>query len=162
GYDFAVEVGFSRGFLDSLKIPVQWLIDGAEALADEPLLRKVTVGRVNGWGERLAQLPLLEKITDLEIEAWISPADPRAVSESPHLRNLRTLEVGLGGAVGRTDLPVLIPFCVGAWRNYKNLTELRIVDVPGCDADRIATANVVTRRPIAKAVIPLPRLYPIA
>jgi uncharacterized protein (TIGR02996 family) len=162
GYDFAVEMGFSRGFLDSLSIPVQWLIDGAEALADEPLLRQLTVGRVNGWGARLAELPLLANVRDLEIEAWISPADARAISESPHLRNLRTLEVWLGGDVERTDLPVLIPFCVGAWRNYKELTELRIVDVPGCDADRIATANVMTRRPIAKAVLPLPRLYPIA
>jgi uncharacterized protein (TIGR02996 family) len=162
GYDFAVEMSFSRGFVESLKLPVQWLIDGADALADEPLLRQLTVGRVNGWGARLAELPLLEKITDLEIEAWISPADARAISVSPHLRNLRTLEVWLGGDVERTDLPVLIPFCVGAWRNYRDLTELRIVDVPGCTAERIAEANTMTRRPIAKAVIPLPRLYPIA
>src|SRR5436309_5903811 len=66
GSTWAVKCGFRRGLLESLSIPVQWLLDGAEALAREaPLLRGLAVGRVNGWGERLADLSLLRQITEL-------------------------------------------------------------------------------------------------
>jgi uncharacterized protein (TIGR02996 family) len=157
-----VGCGFCRGFLDSLSIPVQWLLDGAEILTREaPLLRKLTVGRVNGWGQRLADLPLLRSITELEVEAWIGPADAQAIAASPHLRQLRSLEIWLGNREGG-DAETLAAFAGSASRAYPDLNELRIVDVPGCSAETIAEANRLAGRPIARAVIPLPRLYPIA
>jgi uncharacterized protein (TIGR02996 family) len=159
---WAVHCGFHRGFLDSLSIPVQWFIAGAEALERAaPLLRGLTVGRVNGWGERLAQVRLLERITDLEVEAWIAPADARAIASSEHLRQLRSLEIWLGNRSGGNE-ETLAAFAGGVARAYPNLSELRIVDIPGCSTATIAEANRRAGRPIARAVIPLPRLYPIA
>lgn len=125
------------------------------------MLRALSVGRVNGWGQRLADLPLLRQLTELEIQAWISPTDAQALAASPHLQQLRSLEIWLGNVEGG-DAETLAAFAGSVYRAYPNLTELRIVGVPGCGPDTVAHANWLAGRPIARAVIPLPRLYPIA
>src|SRR5262249_2995632 len=72
-----------------------------------------------------------------------------------------SLEIWLGTSlVG--DAEILAAFAGGVARTYPDLSELRIIDIPGCSNETIAEANRVAGRPVARAVIPLPRLYPIA
>lgn len=153
---------FRRGFLVSIEWPVQWFLQCAKELMDSsPLLNKVTLGRVNGWGERLAKCPQLARCEELEIQAWISPADAVAVANCPYLRQLRSLEIWLGNTYGG-DAEVLKAFATGAKSAYPNLQELRIVDNPGCRAETIAEANHLAGRDVAVPVLPAPRLFPIS
>lgn len=152
---------FRRGFVHHLELPVRWLVEWSDAIEREaPLLEKLTVGRVHGWGKQLAQCPLLEKITELEVESWISVADAKAIASSPHLKQLQSLEIWLGEG-GREDTNILKAFAQGAKNAYPELNELRIIAIPGCSQKTVDSANRHLGRPIAKAVLPDPRLYPL-
>lgn len=156
-----VNFGYRHGLAHSLSIPVQWLLKGEKIIeADNPLLTRLTVGRVNGWGERLAQCALLQRMEHLTIEAWISPEDAQAIATSPHLKQLQSLRIWLGNSEG-DDTANLAAFAEGAVSTYPDLKELWIIDVPACGQETIDAANRIAGRPIAKAVIPAPRLYPI-
>ncbi len=89
---FNLRVNWRRGFVDSLELPVQWLIEHGEQLRQRyPTLRKLVVFRLNGWGERLAQCPWLEGIRELELPCWYSDEDAEALSQSPQLKSLERL-----------------------------------------------------------------------
>ena len=89
-----IEVVFRRGFAEELWLPVQWVIEhGAEIRAHFPLLQKLAVFRLNGWGERLAACEHLRGLRELDLGCWYSDTDAEALAGSPHLADLERRQV---------------------------------------------------------------------
>ena len=153
---------FRHGLLREVRMPVQWMIEHGQSLVDcSPLLEKLIVNRVNGWGQRLAKCPWLTKFLEIEIRGWISPADAQAIAGCPHLGQLEVLEIWLGNQHGGDD-EVLAAVAAGVATTYPKLRVLRIIDVPACRSETIAEANRLAGRDVAVAAIPAPRLYEIS
>jgi hypothetical protein len=75
-----------RGFVDTLQLPAQVFVQHGEQLRERyPLLRKLVLYRLNGWGARLAQCECLRGIRELDLPCWYPDDDARALASSPHL-----------------------------------------------------------------------------
>jgi uncharacterized protein (TIGR02996 family) len=126
---------FRRGFVDTIGLPVQWYLRHGEAIHELfPLLRRVQLFRVAGWGERLARSPVPERLEELEVPCWIRGEDAAAIAASPHLRHLRKLHLWLGNIddVGADEAVcrALTP-CAG----WPRLAELRLTAVSEAPED---------------------------
>jgi uncharacterized protein (TIGR02996 family) len=95
-----VRVRWRRGLVDSLELPVRWFVEhGARFRKRYPLLRKLVLFRLNGWGERLAACKWLKGIRELELACWYADADAVALAASPHLGNVERLTLWAGGGL---------------------------------------------------------------
>jgi uncharacterized protein (TIGR02996 family) len=96
-HNYCPEVIFRWGFVDAIQLPVQWYLRHGEAIHELfPLLRRVQLFRVAGWGERLARSPVSERLEELELPCWIRGTDAEALAGSPHLSHLSKLHLWLG------------------------------------------------------------------
>jgi uncharacterized protein (TIGR02996 family) len=115
---------FRRGFVETIGLPVQWFLeDGAAIRALCPLLRRVDLHRVAGWGERLARAPLFEGLEEAQIACWITGADAAAIASSPTMRHLGRLTVWLGYPEEDEAICEALLGCA----NWPHLRELRVV-----------------------------------
>ncbi len=151
--DFVAD--WRRGFVDTLKLPVQaFLAHGGLFRRRYPLLRKLVLFRLNGWGERLAACAWLRGVREIDLPCWYSDDDARAVAASPHL-----------GAVERVVCwPDGLEQCRilargSAWPGLKNL---HLVVRFGDPADWIAAVNEAAGRPAGSAFVAEDQPFPIA
>jgi uncharacterized protein (TIGR02996 family) len=120
---------FRRGFADTVTLPVQWYLEHGDQIHETfPLLRRVELYRVAGWGERLAQYRIPQSVQELEIPCWIWGADAEAIATSDRLRHLSRLHVWLGN---REDFTADAAVCraLAACAAWPRLTELRVTAV---------------------------------
>jgi uncharacterized protein (TIGR02996 family) len=131
-----------RGFVDELEMPVQWIVRHGEQLRQRyPLLRKLTLFRLNGWGQRLAECPCLEGIRELEFPCWYADEDAQALADSPHLRDLERLVYWWDGDVRQG----IILARGKAWPNLRNLHQVST----GPAQEWVAAVNEAAGRAIA-------------
>jgi uncharacterized protein (TIGR02996 family) len=155
-------VTFRRGFVDAIALPVQWYLQHGAAIHHLfPLLRRVRLFRLAGWGRRLAQFPVPAELEMLEVTCWIWGEDAEAIATSPHLRNLARLRLWLGN---REDPDADAEVCraLAPCSSWPRLSELRLTAV--CeDPEELRPAfralAQVLARPLAKFVNPWSRPY---
>jgi uncharacterized protein (TIGR02996 family) len=145
-----------RGFVDALELPVQWLIRFGEDLrAAYPLLRKLVLFRVNGWGERLAECEALRGIRELELACWYGDRDAEALAASRHLGAVERLVYWSGES---SEQPRLFARA-RAWPKLKNLHLMaRHEDLQ----EWIRSVNETAGRPVATAYHIESELFPFA
>ena len=156
GHDWPLPVEWRRGFVDSLALPVQWIIQYGKPLRERyPLLRKLVVFRLNGWGERLAACEWLRGIPEIELACWYADADAAALANSPHLRDVERVVLYSGG-----DLQQARIFArAAAW---PKLRELHLVSQGGPQAGWVEAVNEAAGRPIATVYDFGSELFPFA
>jgi hypothetical protein len=161
GFDCG-NVTFRRGFVDAIALPVQWYLrHGAAVHQMFPLLRRVRLFRVAGWGERLAEFPVPVGLEELEVTCWIWGADAEALAASPHLKNLGKFHLWLGN---REDQGADAAVCRALARcsSWQRLSELRLTAVceepEACRPAFHALAQALPR-PLAVFVNPWRRPY---
>jgi uncharacterized protein (TIGR02996 family) len=117
-------LSFRRGFPDTLATPAPtFLKQGPAILKLHPTIRRVVLFRLHGHGEQLAACAALEAVPELELACWYSDADARAVAASPHISQLRVLELWLGRQSGLLDTRLCrIMASSKAWPNLQQLT----------------------------------------
>ena len=154
---YSLEYVFRRGFLEELHLPVQWVIaHGAAIRARFPLLRKLVVFRLNGWGERLAACEHLRGLRELDLGGWYSDADAEALACSPHLADLEVLTFWRGGWQGDSSADAQLR-ALAASKAWPNLRKLRVM-LAGPSS--VELANAAAGRPIAEAIDPDEWLFP--
>jgi uncharacterized protein (TIGR02996 family) len=152
---WGVEVGWRWGFVDSLALPVQWFLRfGREFRERYPLLRKLVLFRLNGWGERLAGCEWLPGLREVEFPCWYADPDAQAVANSPHLGAVERLVLWGGGPQqGRL-------FARGtAW---PRLRELHLVSQAGAQQEWVRAVNEAAGRPLATVYDFGSELFPFA
>ena len=155
--DKAHEIGivFRRGFAEELHLPVQWVIEHGEAIREHfPLLRKLAVFRVNGWGERLAACEHLRGLRELDLGCWYSDADAEALARSPHLADLETLTYWAGN---QQEDEVLQLRTLAGSKAWPKLHKLRVMLGRRM---HVTIANAAAGRSIAEAIDPNEWLFP--
>jgi uncharacterized protein (TIGR02996 family) len=81
-----VECEFRRGFVDTVSMPVRTFLDlGPAILQLHPVIRRLVLFRVHGYGQRLAACSALDGLAELELACWYSDTDAEAISRSPYL-----------------------------------------------------------------------------
>jgi uncharacterized protein (TIGR02996 family) len=129
---FGADVEYRRGFVDALKLPARWFVAHGAALRQRyPLLRKLVVFRLNGWGARFAACEHLRGVRELDPPCWYSDADADALAGSPHLSALGALHYWTGNWQANTVGQLRTLAASTAW---PNLRRFRVV--LGEDADR--------------------------
>jgi uncharacterized protein (TIGR02996 family) len=153
---WGVNVEWRRGFVDALELPVQWfLAHGEQFRARYPLLRKLVIFRLNGWGERLAACPWLRGIREIELACWYADADALAVANSPHLGDVERVVLWSGGSLEQARL-----FARGsAW---PHLGELHLVSRAGAQEEWVWAVDEAAGRPIATVYDFGSELFPFA
>jgi uncharacterized protein (TIGR02996 family) len=146
---YDVGVGFERGFVHSIELPVQWLLEHGDLVRQHcPLLRRAEVYRLTGWGKRLAESPVLRGLRELAFPCWMNEEDAFALARSPHLGELRVLEVWLGSTGVADDVLGRTLARAPAW---PRLRELRALDVDEVDRSAwVALVDEVAGRPLAR------------
>jgi uncharacterized protein (TIGR02996 family) len=120
---------FRRGFADTIQLPVQWYLRHGEAIhALFPLLRRVQMFRVAGWGERLARAPVPERLEELEVPCWIRGTDAEAIAGSPRLSRLSKLHIWLGN-VDDAGADEAVCQALTGCSSWPRLSELRLTAV---------------------------------
>jgi uncharacterized protein (TIGR02996 family) len=128
---YCPHVIFRRGFVDIIQLPVQWYLRHGEAVHELfPLLRRMQLFRVAGWGERLAQSAVPERLEELEIPCWIREADAEAIAGSPHLSHLSKLHLWLGN-IDDEGADEAVCRALARCSDWPRLVELRLTAV--CD-----------------------------
>lgn len=113
---FGADVEYRRGFVDALKLPARWLVEHGAALRTRyPLLRKLVVFRLNGWGARLAACEHLRGVRELDLPCWYSDADADALAGSPHLQALDVLHYWTGNWQANIAGQLRLLGASGAW-----------------------------------------------
>jgi uncharacterized protein (TIGR02996 family) len=142
---FGVQPEWRSGFVDTLELPVQWFLEfGAEFRERYPLLRKLVLFRLNGWGERLAACDALDGIREVELPCWYSDADAVAVASSPHLAAVEHLVLWSGGGAAQGRI-----FAGGsAW---PKLREIHLVCRNGTDQAALKAMDTAAGRKVATA-----------
>ena len=142
---YGVTVESRRGFVDALALPVQWFLGyGAEFRKRYPLLRKLVLFRLNGWGERMAACEQLRGIREIELPCWYADADAAALATSPHLAAVERLVLWSGGGAGQ-------PRLFGRGSAWPNLREIHLVCREGPDQQVLRAINAAAGRPVATA-----------
>jgi uncharacterized protein (TIGR02996 family) len=156
GRDHGIRACWRRGFVDALELPVQAFLSHGEQLRQRyPLLRKLVLFRLNGWGERLARCEWLRGIREIELPCWYADDDARAVAASPYL-----------GAVERVvcwsdDAPEQ-GRALARGSAWPGLRSLHLVARRGEYADWVSAVNGAAGRPIGSVHVVGNELFPIA
>jgi uncharacterized protein (TIGR02996 family) len=136
-------VRWRRGFVDELQLPASWIVQYGEHLRQHyPLLRKLTLFRLNGWGQRLAESPHLEGIRELEFPCWYGDEDAMAIAASPYLRAVERVVCWSGN---RDERQGRIFAQSRAWPGLRNLHLVSL----GSPAAWIEAVNLAAGRPLA-------------
>ena len=153
---YDVEVVFRRGFAEELRLPVQWVIEHGGAIREHfPLLRKLVVFRVNGWGERLAECEHLRGLRELDLGCWYSDEDAQALARSPHLADLEVLTYWFSGWSEYGTEFVQLRMLAGS-KAWPKLRKLRVMLGRGIEL----LVNEAAGRPVAEAIDPHEWLFP--
>src|SRR5262249_36311970 len=139
-----VHVSFRRGFVDEVALPVHWFVRDGEAIRRHaPLLRRLALFRVHGWGKPGPACPHLRRRPGLDVACWFRRADAEALTASPHLSELQVLQVW-NGASARVDARIGRTFArAAAWPRLRELRLLNINETRkkgGAWARRVNTA----------------------
>jgi uncharacterized protein (TIGR02996 family) len=157
---------FRRGFVSSASIGLSAFLEHGPALRQAcPALQRLIVIGTLGRGESLAAQPALAGLPELVLAGWLTAADARALSKSPHLANLRSLTVWIGAEkedsvcralarlLGLREL-VLVQMWGGLSARNPVVLDRR--------ANRLAAlANKERGEAIARVERPFARLYPL-
>ena len=131
-----------RGFVETVGLHAgNFVRYGRDVRRRYPLLRKLVVFALNGWGERLAACEWLDGIRELELACWYSDDDARAVAGSPHLGAVERLVCWSGGGLGQAE-----PLARGsAWRA---LREFHLVSAFDQHEGWVEAVNAAAGRPV--------------
>jgi uncharacterized protein (TIGR02996 family) len=155
-------VDFRRGLVDTIALPAHHYLDDASLVVQSaPLLRRVVLFRVNGWGQQLAACPHLQGLRELELACWYELTDAEAIAACAHLAELRTLQLWLGGEQHEELIRIF-----ARSRAYPQLQEFRLLDPHPSGREEYASlaavVNRLRRRKIGRVVRGFPDLYPLA
>lgn len=154
-----VRVIWRRGFVDTLELPVQWFIRFGEQFRKRyPMLRKLVIFRLNGWGERLASCEWLRGIREIEFPCWYDVADAQAVAASPYLGTVE--RVVCWSSEGNHESEMARRFASGSAWPY--LKELHLVAKRGDHSEWIRVANETSGRSIGSVYNFSHELFPFA
>jgi uncharacterized protein (TIGR02996 family) len=155
GHD--VGVVFRRGFAEELRLPVQWFLEHGEAIREHfPLLQRLVVFRLNGWGERLAACEHLRGLRELDLGCWYSDEDTAALAASSHLADLEELTYWCDN---RWDAR-WPPFRILALARSRAWPKLRKMRLMLARPTHVEALNEAAGRPIAEAIDPNTWLFP--
>ena len=150
-----VRVAWRRGFVDALKLTVQDFLRHGEAIRRRyPLLRKLVLFRLNGWGERLAACEWLRGIREIDLPCWCSDDDARAVAASPHLGAVERVVCWSDDLVqGRT---------LARGPAWPGLRDLHLVARSGDPTAWVVAVNEAAGRAVGSAFVAENQPFPIA
>jgi uncharacterized protein (TIGR02996 family) len=159
-------IGVRRGFPYCLSATASLFVEcGARVRPAFPTLRRVSLFCVNGQAAQLAACEHLRCLPELELACWYTAEQAGHLAASPHLRDLETLVIWLGGASwqGSIDPPELVRLFAAA-PAWPNLRELTLWDPDtGKASDRLVRlANKIAGRPLARVVRPRDGRLPFA
>jgi uncharacterized protein (TIGR02996 family) len=154
--DSPLALQWRRGFVETVGAHAGFLVrHGRDIRRRYPLLRKLVVFALNGWGGRVAACEWLDGIRELELACWYSDDDARAVAGSPHLRSVERLICWSGGAPGQAET-----LARGAARPV--LRELHLVSAFGQHGGWVEAVEAAAGRPIGSVYVFDEELYPFA
>jgi uncharacterized protein (TIGR02996 family) len=141
--DGRVRLHWRRGFVDALELPARWFVEYGAAFGRRcPLLRKLVLFRLNGWGGRLAGCEWLRGLGELELACWYADEDAAALAASPHLGAVERLTLWSGGGLEQARTLAR----AAAW---PKLRELHLVSQEGPEEEWARAVNEAAGRPLA-------------
>lgn len=151
-----MEIEWRRGFVETLAIPVQWFLQYGDRFRERyPVLRKLVLFRLNGWGERLAECEWLEGLREIEFACWYSNDDALALATSPHLREIERVVVYSGNHLEQGPL-------LAQGSAWPKLSQLHLISERGPQEEWVNATNDAARRSIATVYDFGNELFPFA
>jgi uncharacterized protein (TIGR02996 family) len=145
-----------RGFVETVGVHAGNFVRHGRAIRRRyPLLRKVVVFALNGWGERLAACEWLDGIRKLELACWYSDDDARAVAGSPHLRSVERLVCWSGGGLGQAET-------LARGAAWPALREIHLVSAFGQHGGWVEAVDAAAGRPVGSVYVFDEELFPFA
>lgn len=136
-----------RGFVETVGVHAgNFIRHGRDIRRRYPLLRRLIVFALNGWGERLAACEWLRGVRELELACWYSDNDARAVAGSPHLRSVERLVCWSGGGLVQAETLAR----GSAWRALRGL---HLVSAFGQHDGWVEAVNAAAGRPVGSVYV---------
>jgi uncharacterized protein (TIGR02996 family) len=150
------DLEWRRGFVETMAIyAASFVRHGAALRRRYPLLRKLVVFGLNGWGERLAECKALAGLPEVELACWYSDRDAQHLAQSRHLRAVERLVCYSGGGLHQAEILAR----GSAWPNLHHLHLIAAFDEHEGWAEAVDAA---ARRRLATVYRFDQELYPFA
>ncbi len=151
-----VTVEWRRGFVDTLELPAPWFVEYGDLFRERyPLLRKLVLFRLNGWGQPLAACKALEGIREIELPCWYDTADAEALANSSHVDAVERLVLWSGGSEEQAAL-------LARSQAWPKLREVHLVAREGPQTQWVDLVNQAAGRTLATVYDFSQELFPFA